>query len=116
MFITLKSFRVILYLTRIRPGEPLLLWLERVCLSSIAITVTGDRIECRDRNGRPIMISGEERMKLGSWVEVDFGVAVLAEVRPYLFLHLKFSEILTWLRKLSIRAIDYFTPKLKPNP
>ncbi len=74
------------------------------------------RIECRDRNGKPIVVSGEGRKKLGSWMEVDFGVAILAEVRPYLFLRLKFGEFLTWLRKLGIRTIDYFTPKLKLNP
>ena len=71
-----------------------------------------DRIECVDNNGRRILITGEEREKLGSWVEIDFGVAILAEIRPYLFVYPVFGEILTRLRNLCLSAIDYFTPKL----
>ena len=71
-----------------------------------------DRIECVDKNERNILITGREREKLSSWVEIDFDVAILAEIRPYLLVHLVFGEILTWLRNLCLRTIDYFTLKL----
>jgi len=105
----LKSFRIVLYITRITLGEPLLLRLEYNCRS---VAVGPDRIECVDKNGRLILITGKEREKLSSWVEIDFSIAILAEIRPYLFVHPVFGEILTWLRDLCLRAIDYFTPKL----
>ena len=71
-----------------------------------------DRIECVDKNGRHILITDEEREELSSWVEIDFGMAILAEIRPYLFVHPVFGESPTWLRNLCLRVIDYFTPKL----
>ena len=70
------------------------------------------RIERVDKNRRNILITGKKRKKLSSWVEIDFDVAILAEIRPYLFVHPVFGEILTWLRNLCLRAVDYFTPKL----
>ena len=108
-FSPLKSFRIALYITRITLGEPLLLRLEYNCRS---VAVGPDRIECVDKNGRHILITGEEREKLSSWVEIDFDVAILAVIRPYLFVHPVFGEILTWLRNLCLRAVDYFTLKL----
>lgn len=96
-FSPLKSFRIALYITRITLGEPLLLRLEYNCRS---VAVEPDRIECVDKNGRHILITGEEREKLSSWVKIDFGVAILAEIRPYLFVHPVFGEILTWLRNV----------------
>lgn len=105
----LKSFRIVLYITRIAPGEPLLLKLEHNCKH---VTLGPDMIECIDRDGKLIPISGEERKKLSSWIEIDFGVTISAEIKPYLFPHLKFGEVLTWIRRLYLRAIDYFTPKL----
>ena len=105
----LKSFRIVLYFTRITLGEPLLLTLEHGCRS---ITIGPDKIEYIDRDGKLSSISGEERKKLSSWKEIDFSVVISAEVKPYLFLHPKFREVLDWIKKLHLRATDYFTPKL----
>jgi len=110
LFAPLKRFRIILYIARIAPGEPLLLTLEYGCRD---VTLAPDYIECIDRIGRAIKFAGEERKKLGSWTEVDFGIVISVEIKPWLFFHPRFYEILTWLRKLSLRAIDYFTPKLR---
>ncbi|OYT48362.1 MAG: hypothetical protein B6U85_02880 [Desulfurococcales archaeon ex4484_42] len=56
---------------------------------------------------RTLLIASEERKKLNSWIEIDFGVVVSVEIRPWLFFHSRFYEILDWLRKLSLRAIGY---------
>ena len=108
----LKNFRIVVYPTKIAPGEPLLLRLEYNCKH---VALEPDKIECINKNGKHIIISSEERKKLSSWTEIDFGIAISAEIKPYLFLHPKFRETLTWLSKLYLRAIDYFTPKLKLN-
>ena len=62
-FAPLKSFRIVLYIARIAPGEPLLLTLEYGCKN---VTLTPDYVECINRDGRVIRISGEEREKLSS--------------------------------------------------
>ena len=47
-----------------------------------------DRIECVDKkNGRNILITGKEREKLSSWVEINFGIAILAGIRPHFCVH-----------------------------
>ena len=83
-FSPLKSFRIALYITRITLGEPLLLRLEYNCRS---VAVRPDRIECVDKNGRHILITGEESEKLSSWVEINFGIAILAGIRPHFCVH-----------------------------
>ncbi|RLG81508.1 MAG: hypothetical protein DRO09_01945 [Thermoprotei archaeon] len=49
--------------------------------------VRPDRIERVDKNERLILITGKEGEKLSSRVEIDFDVAVLAGIRPYLFVY-----------------------------
>jgi len=105
----LKFFRIILYPIRITPGEPLLLKLEH---GFKHISLGPDIIKCIDKNGKRILIGGEKRKELASWIRIDFEVAIWAEVKSYLFFHPRYSEVLTWLRRLSLRAIDYFTSKL----
>jgi len=107
-FTPLKRFRIILYVSRIAPGEKCIL----LASGLRPVVIRSDTIECIDKNGRYITISGEKRKKLSSWIKIDFDVIISAEMRPFLFLHPKFGEVLDWIKKLHLRAIDYFTPKL----
>jgi len=107
-FTPLKTFRIIAYVSSVAPGEKLML----LASGLKPVTIGPDTIECIDKNGKRIVISGKKRKEFSSWIEVDFDVIILAEMRSLLFLHPRFGEVLNWIKRLYLRAIDYFTPKL----
>lgn len=104
----LKRLRIILYVSGISPGEA---WLLRLEGKLRPITVGPNVIECVDKFGKRVIIRGEEREKLASWIKIDFDVIISLEMRWFFFLHPKFRQVLDWAREICIRAIDYFTPK-----
>jgi len=107
-FTPLKKIRIIAYVSGITLGEKWILLTHGLR----PLTIGPETIECVDRNGRRVIISGEKRKELSSWLEIDFDVIISAEVRPFFFFHPKFGEVLDWVRQLYLRAVDYFSPKL----
>jgi len=73
-FTPLKKIRIIAYVSGIAPGEKWILLTSGLR----PVAIGPEAIECVDRNGRHIVISGEKRRELSSWIEIDFDVIMSA--------------------------------------